>query len=865
MKVNGSLVFDASSASEIQNLRVQKYGSFAAVPGWTSADAGRMVFAQDTGTLYYGTSSAWVAIATGGNAAALQTEVDAVETSLGSIVNSSGVWVVGQVTGGGLTGTETSLTQVLNAIAAYANANNTLAELDDVTLDAPATGDFLRYDGVTSMWKDAVITVADIPSITATAAELNKLAGTPAGLTSTELGFVDGVTSAIQDQLDNKQALDAGLTSLAALTGPGFVTVDASGNVVSARSLVAPSAGITITNTDGAGNPVFALANDLGALEGLSTTGYIVRTGDGTASTRAIAGTSGNIVVTNGDGVSSDTSLDLAAVAQGSVGTTFRKIALDGFGRVTNNAAVVSADITALVDAAYVNVSGDAMDSAANLTFAGGGTVKGIPLPTVDTDAANKAYVDAIQNGLSWKAAVVVATTGNIDLASAASGYDGVTLAAGDRVLVKDQSIPAQNGIYIFNGTGSALTRSADMDAAAEFDGSATFVQQGTVNQGTGWTETATVTTVGTSAVAFSQFSGGQAFIWGTGLEATGNTINVLLGSGIFEGPTDAVGLDLYNTTTGALILTTNGTTRESPLSLNGQLHLLLDLTAAGGLEQDAGGLRIKSNSVTNAMILNDSMITNGDTGTGSLALGGTLEVKGVSTQGIVTSVAGSVFTVTASDATTAAKGVASFASGDFDVTAGVVTIKALGVDNAQLTNSTFTVSGVDAVAAPSSDAVALGETLAIVGAAGSPVSTVVTANQVAISVRDATDTLKGVASFAAADFVVTAGAVTVIAKNLDSLTDVTISGTPAAGETLVANGSGQFLNKKVYHLETVAVAATSWSVTHNLGQKYCNVTVVDSTDEVVIPQSITFNSTTGLTVTFNTAITGKVVVMGIA
>jgi hypothetical protein len=53
--------------------------------------------------------------------------------------------------------------------------------------------------------------------------------------------------------------------------------------------------------------------------------------------------------------------------------------------------------------------------------------------------------------------------------------------------------------------------------------------------------------------------------------------------------------------------------------------------------------------------------------------------------------------------------------------------------------------------------------------------------------------------------------------------------------------------------------------VTHALGVQYCNVTVVDATDEVVIPQSITFTSTSALTVTFNTAVAGKVVVMGIA
>jgi hypothetical protein len=93
---------------------------------------------------------------------------------------------------------------------------------------------------------------------------------------------------------------------------------------------------------------------------------------------------------------------------------------------------------------------------------------------------------------------------------------------------------------------------------------------------------------------------------------------------------------------------------------------------------------------------------------------------------------------------------------------------------------------------------------------------------------------------------------------------DVTLT-SPADGEVLVMNGSGQFVNQKVFHLEEISTAATTWTVTHGLGQQFCNVTVVDASNEVVIPQSITFTSATVVTVTFNTAVAGKLVVMGIA
>jgi len=96
----------------------------------------------------------------------------------------------------------------------------------------------------------------------------------------------------------------------------------------------------------------------------------------------------------------------------------------------------------------------------------GGFSITGVLDPVNAQDAATKAYVDLVAQGLKPKGNVRVATTGNIDLSTAPSAIDGVTLVNGDRVLVWTQSDSTQNGVYDFNGAGSAMTRSADFDCS---------------------------------------------------------------------------------------------------------------------------------------------------------------------------------------------------------------------------------------------------------------------------------------------------------------------------------------------------------------------------------------------------------------
>lgn len=144
--------------------------------------------------------------------------------------------------------------------------------------------------------------------------------------------------------------------------------------------------------------------------------------------------------------------------------------------------------------------------------------------PVSSTDIANKYYVDMVAQGLGPKAACQVATTVNISLTGLQT-IDGYTTLSGDRVLVKNQSTSAQNGIYI--ASASAWTRSSDMDVWSEVSGAYTVILNGG-QADTGWVCTASQTgTIGTTAMPWVQFSGSATYYAGTGLTLASNTFSI--------------------------------------------------------------------------------------------------------------------------------------------------------------------------------------------------------------------------------------------------------------------------------------------------------------------------------------------------
>ena len=152
--------------------------------------------------------------------------------------------------------------------------------------------------------------------------------------------------------------------------------------------------------------------------------------------------------------------------------------------------------------------------------------------PVNPQDAASKAYVDSTKQGLDIKDSVRVATTGNVALTGVQT-IDGVSAIAGDRVLVKDNTTGSENGIYVV--AAGAWARSSDANTSAKVTaGMYTFVEEGTANGDAGFVLTTNnPITLGTTALAFTQFSGAGQIVAGDGLTKTGNTINVVTASAL--------------------------------------------------------------------------------------------------------------------------------------------------------------------------------------------------------------------------------------------------------------------------------------------------------------------------------------------
>lgn len=202
-----------------------------------------------------------------------------------------------------------------------------------------------------------------------------------------------------------------------------------------------------------------------------------------------------------------------------------------------------------------------------------------LPAPTADGHAANKAYVDSSVEGLAWKDSCRVATQANINLASPGATIDAITMATGDRVLVRAQTAGAENGIYVWNGASTAMARSLDANTFAELKQAAVSVEEGTgasvtyrqtTASGTLGTTALSWTTFGTSAPAASTTQAGISR-FATQAEADAGTAGVVITADVllnWSGRTRKATGNIGDGSATSFVLTHNFNTRDVLISV---------------------------------------------------------------------------------------------------------------------------------------------------------------------------------------------------------------------------------------------------------------------------------------------------------
>ena len=229
-------------------------------------------------------------------------------------------------------------------------------------------------------------------------------------------------------------------------------------------------------------------------------------------------------------------SLPHTIVSGGGAGIAEALTVTESNGTITLTLNVADTDSAGLLPATFWQMLEDATSDATASKLVkrdANGNAK-VATPTDSAHIATKGYVDAARQGLDVKQSVRVATVSPINLASdleAGDTIDGVTLVAGDRVLVKDQSTATENGIYVAVASGAA-SRSSDangtVDTGELTPGTFTFVEEGNTNSDKGFVVSTNGTiTIDATAITWTQFSGAGSFTAGDGLSQSGNTINV--------------------------------------------------------------------------------------------------------------------------------------------------------------------------------------------------------------------------------------------------------------------------------------------------------------------------------------------------
>ena len=465
------------------------------------------------------------------------------------------------------TGAETWVYEYTGAQAITGSGSLVFSNSPSLVTPSLGVASATSINGLTVTSSTGTLTVANTKTFTVN--NTITLAGTDA--TTITLPSITGTVAL------NNQTVYIGTTAIAinrasaaahALTG---VSIDGSaGSVANALTI---STGLSGSSYNGSSAVTIALASAYGDTTnpyGVKTTKYFlagpVSGSDAAPSFRAIETTDIPTLNQNTSGSAASLSATLA-VGSGGTGTTTGSIT--GTGGLTFTAGGSDTNVTLVpLGIGTVDVSSKRITSVAT--------------PTQSSDAATKGYVDATKSGLDVKDSVRVATTANLSATASGTGagktltnsgsqsaitIDSIVPSSGERVLVKDQTTGANNGIYTVTTVGSAsinwvLTRATDADNTPTGEvtaGMFTFVEEGTTNADSGWVMTTNdAITLDTTSLAFVQFSGAGQITAGNGLTKTGNTIDVVGTTSRITANADSI--DIASDYVGQSTITTLGT-----------------------------------------------------------------------------------------------------------------------------------------------------------------------------------------------------------------------------------------------------------------------------------------------------------------
>lgn len=457
------------------------------------------------------------------------------------------------------------------------NADNTVSALDAAT--------FRTAIGAGS--STGTVTSVSVASANGFAGTVATATSTPAITISTTItGLLKGNGTAISAAVAGTDYASPSSTTYVGTTAIALNRASANQGLTGISSIALPGA------TSGTITLIPAATAGTTAITIPATAGTLVTTGDtGTVTNTMLAGSIANAKLAN-----SSITINSAATSLGSSVTLYAG---------TTALGTTSGGVTTLAGLTSVTVTQD---------------------PTTALQLATKQYVDNTVQGLDIKASVVAASTANVTISAPGSAIDGITLATNDRVLLKNQTAPAENGIYIFNGAAVAMTRATDTDVWTELPGAFVFVEKGTTNADTGWVCTVDQGgTLNTTAITWTQFAGAGTVTSGTGISVSGNQVSLATLADSGTGSLLKITRDTYGRVSGTTAVTSADITET--IAANTYQAYDADLAAIAGLAGTSGLLK-KTAADTWTLDTNTYLTTTGN-GSGLTALNATQLTSG--------------------------------------------------------------------------------------------------------------------------------------------------------------------------------------------------------------------------------------------